>query len=138
MSDKGKITVADVMQVAVRTVPSTMTLSDLEDQLMAAKMTGFPVVDQGKLVGVVSRSDVVKRICSERDLAERTSDFYFDESGFYESKMDSFKVIADRVGERLEGLLVRDVMVTNPSTVSLDQPVSEVARRLMEQHIHRL
>ena len=62
-------------------------------------MSGFPVVDQGKLVGVVSRSDVVRRICSERDVAERTSDFFFDETGFYEAPMDSFNDSADRVGE---------------------------------------
>ena len=137
MGDASEFTVADIMKVAVKTVPSTMTLTDLENELIGSQMSGFPVVDRGKLVGVVSRSDVVGRICAERDVAERTSDFYFDETGFYEEKMESFQDIADRVGERLEGLLVRDVMVTDPYTVALDQPISGVAQRFIDHHIHR-
>jgi CBS domain-containing protein len=131
------LTAADVMQVAVKTVPSTMTLSDLEDELIREKVSGFPVVDAGKLVGVVSRSDVVRQISAEREVAERTSDFYFDETGFYEAKMESFKDVADRVGERLEGLLVADVMVSDPHTVALNQPIIEVAHRFILHHVHR-
>jgi CBS domain-containing protein len=139
MSDTpATLTAADVMQVAVKTVPSTMTLSDLEDELLRASVSGFPVVDEGKLVGVVSRSDVVRRISSEREIAERTSDFYFDETGFYEDKMDSWKDIADRVGERLEGLLVGDVMAENPHTIAIGQPITEIAERFIRHHVHRL
>lgn len=133
-----EFTVADVMQVAVKTVPSTMTLSELEEELVQAAVSGFPVVDEGKLVGVVSRSDVVAKICDERDIATKTSDFYFDETEFYEAKMESFKDVADRVGERLEGLLVKDMMVTSPHTVALDQTLSEAARRFIDHRVHRL
>ena len=128
---------ADVMRVAVRTVPSTMALPDFESELLKAGVSGFPVVDDGELVGVVSRSDVVRQICAERDVAEHTSDFYFDETGFYESKMESFKDIADRVGERIEGLLVADVMVKNPLTVSPNQPIGVIARRFIDHRVHR-
>jgi len=138
MSDTpATLTAADVMQVAVKTVPSTMTLSDLEDELLRAGVSGFPVVDDGTLVGVVSRSDVLQRISTEREVAERTSDFYFDETGFYEAKMESFKDIADRVGERLEGLLVRDVMATDPLIVLLGQPITEIADRFLRHRVHR-
>jgi CBS domain-containing protein len=115
-----------------------MTLSELEEELVSAGVSGFPVVDEGKLVGVVSRSDVVAKICDERDVATKTSDFFFDETGFYEAKMESFKDIADRVGERLEGLLVKDMMVTNPHTVTLDRSISEAARSFIDHRIHRL
>jgi len=132
-----ELTAADVMQVAVKTVPSTMSLPELEDELIRAGVSGFPVVDQGELVGVVSRSDIVRQICSERDVAERTSDFYFDQQGFHETKMESFKEIADRVGERIEGLLLSDVMIKNPRTIPLDQPISEIARHFADHHVHR-
>jgi CBS domain-containing protein len=133
-----KLTAGDVMQAAVKTVPSTMTLPDFESKVIDEQVSGFPVVDEGKLVGVISRSDVVRQICNEREVAKNTSDFYFDETGFYESVMASLKDIADRVGERIEGLCVKDVMVSNPRTVALDQPISDVARCFVEHRIHRL
>lgn len=133
-----ELTAGDIMKVAVSTVPSTLSLPELERQLLDKKVSGFPVVDQGELVGVVSRSDVVSQICAEREVAEKISDFYFDEIGFYESKMESFKDIADRVGERIEGLVVGDVMSSNPQTIPLSCPISEIARQLAESRFHRL
>jgi len=135
---EGKLTAGDVMQVAVKTVPSTMTLPEFESKVLSEQVSGFPVVDEGRLVGIVSRSDVVRQICAEREVAENTSDFYFDEKGFHESQMTSFNDIANRVGERIEGLCVKDVMISNPRTVSLDQPIADVARCFAEHGIHRL
>ncbi len=136
--DLSQLTAADVMQVVVKTVPSTMTLPELEQELMRAKVSGFPVVDAGKLVGVVSQSDIVRQMCAERDVAEKTSDFYFDETGFHEMKLESAKEISDRIGERLEGLLVKDVMAKKTITVEIDQPLSEIASRFIDHHVHRL
>ncbi|QDS93921.1 inosine 5'-monophosphate dehydrogenase [Roseimaritima multifibrata] len=133
-----ELTANDIMKVAVSTVPSTLPLPDLERQLLTANVSGFPVVDEGKLVGIVSRSDVVSQICAEREVAKETSDFYFDESGFHESKMESFKDIADRVGERIEGLKVGDVMTSNPHTIPLNCPISEIARQIAKYRFHRL
>ena len=132
------MTVADVMQVTVKSVPSEMPLSDLEQELVSANVSGFPVVDDLKLVGVVSRSDIIRRICDEREVAQETSDFYFDEIGFHESKMKSLKDIADRVGERLESLTVCDVMANNPWTVRSSQKLSEAAKAFVDHRIHRL
>ena len=114
------------------------TLPEFESKVLSEQVSGFPVVDEGRLVGIVSRSDVVRQICEEREVAKNTSDFYFDETGFHESQMTSFNDIADRVGERIEGLCVKDVMVTSPRTVSLDQPIADVARCFSEHGIHRL
>ena len=139
MSDTAKeLTARDVMEVAVKTIPSTLSLPEFEQELLAMGVSGFPVIDDGTLTGVISRSDVVRQICSEREVAETTSDFYFDEVNFYESKMESFNDVADRVGERIEGLLVRDVMIKNPRTIPLDCPISEIAAKFIKYQIHRL
>jgi CBS domain-containing protein len=135
---KSNLTVADVMQVVVKTVQSKMTLPELEEELLRTGVSGFPVVDDSQLVGVVSRSDVIRQICNERDTASRTSDFYFDESHFHEVKMASFKQIADRVGERIEGLEVKDVMIKNPYTARLDQPIADIAKSFIDHRIHRM
>ena len=134
----GELVVADVMQVAVKSVPPSMSLPELEKELLQAGVSGFPVVDGNMLVGVVSRSDIVSQLCAEREIAEHTSDFYFDEKNFYEIEMGSFKDIADRVGERIEGLTVKDVMIKNPLTSRLNQPIGEAAKRFVDHQIHRL
>lgn len=131
-------TVADVMRPAVKSVPSTMTLQELEKKLLEERVGGFPVVDAGKMVGVVSRSDIVAQICNEREVAEKISDFYFDESGFREAPLASPNDIADRIGERMEQLCVSDVMTRHPMTVSLGLPISELAKRFVQHRLHRL
>ncbi len=133
-----QLTVADVMQVAVKTVPSSMSLPALEDELLQARVSGFPVVDDNQLVGVVSRSDIVRQLSAERTVAQLTSDFYLDQQGFHEVKMESLVDIADRVGERIESLKVQDVMVKNPLTTRLDQPIAQAAKQFVEHRVHRL
>jgi len=133
----GGLTVADVMRDAVKTIASTMTLPEFEERLLADNVSGYPVVDEGKLVGVVSRSDVIRQICAEREVAEKTSDFYFDETGFHETPMKSFADISDRIGERLETLRVADVMAHQPITVPMEMSVHDLAERFIHDRVHR-
>jgi CBS domain-containing protein len=132
-----ELTVAQVMRDAIKTVPSSMPLPIFEQQLLADGVSGYPVIDQGKLVGVISRSDVIRQICTEREVAEKTSDFYFDESGFYEVPMTSFADISDRIGERLETLCVADVMVKHPLTVPMEMPIHDLAAKFISHRVHR-
>ena len=136
--DECPLTAKDVMQVDVVTVESKLLLADLERTLISVGISGCPVVDDGQLVGVVSRSDVVRQLCDERLLAERGSDYYRDATGFHEVPLVSFKDISDRVGERIESFQVKDVMTSKPWAVSPTQPLYEVAQKLTEHQIHRL
>lgn len=139
MTDTPKIwTAADVMQTAVHTVPSSLPLAAFEEQLIAHRVSGFPVVDHGRLVGVISRTDVIRQICEEREVAEKTSDFYFDETGFHEDPMDEPGEIAERIGERMESLTVGDVMARLPATIPLDLPLVDVAHKFIALRVHRL
>ena len=67
-------TARDLMQSPVRTVRPEMSLADLERTFLEAGYSGFPVVDGGKLVGVVTRSDVVRRLSVEQNVGEMISD----------------------------------------------------------------
>lgn len=133
-----QILVGDVMQVNVTTVPSTLTLPELEKQLLASRMSGFAVVDGTEFVGVVSRSDIVDQLCMERELAQKTSDFYFDELGFHEVALHTYRDVADRVGERIETMTVADVMSKNPITVAPTQTIEEAALLMMQKRVHRV
>lgn len=61
------LTAADLMQRRVETLSSGMTLNEAIQAFSRSHHRGFPVVDQGKLVGIVTQTDL-------SDLSRRPSD----------------------------------------------------------------
>jgi CBS domain-containing protein len=131
------LTVRDVMQVPVHVVSPEMSLPELERELIEKRVTGFPVVENGQLVGVVSRSDVVRQLLAERRLAETTSDFYWDHTGFHEEPAESIQQVANRVGQRIEQLRVKDLMSRQLVALDVDDSVELAAQKFVDHGIHR-
>jgi len=132
------LNVRDLMQSRVHTVPPGMPLAELDQEFIDKRVSGFPVVDAGQLVGIVSRADIVRQLELERQLAENVSDFYWDRSGFHEEPVESIQQIANRFGQSLEGLHVRDLMSQHLVVVSADDSLTVLAQRFVEHHIHRV
>jgi CBS domain-containing protein len=133
------ILVTQVMRRSLQTVPPSMTLLDLEHAFVQRGFSGFPVVEGEQLVGVVSRTDIVKQMDLERQIAQHTSDYFRDANDeFYEIPLLSTDQIADRVGERMAQLTVGDVMHRQLFAVRSDQPLRLVAEMMMEHDIHRV
>ena len=129
-------TARDVMQAEVRTVGANMALPDLERAFLKERVTGFPVVERdGQLVGIVSRSDVVRQLSVEQSVGEEMSDYYRQDSVPSVSALPS---IAEHVGRRMEGLKVREVMIERLITCAPDEPLEDIARRLVKERIHRM
>jgi len=55
------LTAATVMQSRVETLSSQMPLSEVKQAFARSHHRGFPVVDDGKLVGIVTQTDVAER-----------------------------------------------------------------------------
>ncbi len=53
-----RLTAADVMQTKVETLASTMTLDEVKQAFGRSHHRGFPVLTDGKLVGIVTQSDL--------------------------------------------------------------------------------
>jgi CBS domain-containing protein len=123
----------DVMQKNVLAVSPDMTLAALEDFLIAKRISGVPVIEHGALVGIVSRSDVVRSLSLERALAG----LIVAESTAPESADDPVRLPAG-LASQLVARTVRDAMVSDPVTVAPDMPIAEVARVLQARHIHRV
>jgi CBS domain-containing protein len=132
------ITAADVMCTAVMTAAPRDKLVDVERSFISERVSGVPVVDDGRLVGVVSRSDIVRQLCVEQSLSEEVSDYFRQYQGFVDETTEAFEAIADRVGRRIEHLCVRDMMIRRLVTVGPNDPLAHVARQLTEHHIHRV
>ncbi|MCG8669466.1 MAG: CBS domain-containing protein [Pseudomonadales bacterium] len=58
-------TAADVMHPEVLTVDPQMDISDLAQQLTKNKPKMYPVVGEGKLLGVITRSDILRALVDQ-------------------------------------------------------------------------
>jgi CBS domain-containing protein len=131
-------TVADLMQRQLITVEPETSLADLERTFIHARVGAMPVVEHdGRLVGIVSRSDVVRQLALERSLGEAVADAYRDQTDetFAEKSRDE---IAEAIGQRMERLRVRDVMILDVVAATPGMPLAEAARRMLERKVHRL
>jgi CBS domain-containing protein len=127
----------DVMQRDVHSVLPKMSLADLERTFCDSGQSGFPVVGDGnRLVGVVSRTDIVRKLAVEQSYAEYESAYYWDVGG--PEPDDGLDDIGLQIGQRLEGMQVEDVMSHSPITVTGDTPLRDLAQILIDRKIHRL
>lgn len=105
--------VADIMQTTVQTIGMDDSVADVITTLAERHVSGLPVVDpRGRLVGVISSTDVLQLLAELPDSLQRT--------------------------HMLEDTLVRDVMTTKPITVDADADVQQAAQGMLYREIHRL
>jgi CBS domain-containing protein len=132
--------VRDVMTKSLVTIGPEETLADLESLLLAKRIGGVPVVERGRLVGIVSRSDLVRLLGTEQSIADVQidSDREYREDAFASDEVAERTAAAAQVAERLARFRVRDAMVSEVASVDAEAPLREVARQLAERRIHRL
>lgn len=64
-------TVDKLMTQEVVTISSEAKVQDAAELFLHKKGNPIPVVDEGKLVGIISRADIVKLIAGEKELREK-------------------------------------------------------------------
>jgi CBS domain-containing protein len=113
------------------------SLTELRHLLIESHVSGVPVVDGGRLVGVVSRSDLVR----VEELVEALDD-EVAEGEWHERQTDGFNHARREpfVGfrRRLSQLKVKDAMRAQVLTCSPDTPIPEVAAEMVRHHVHRI
>lgn len=131
--------VRDAMETKLQTVQPRLPVAEFEQRLLEHRVGGFPVVEDGKLVGVVTRSDVVRTLNVERTYQEQISDFYNSVSPFSEADVaESVAQIGARIGARIEDMTIKDVMCTTVLTAEPDQTLEEISRIMVDHGVHRL
>jgi CBS domain-containing protein len=112
-------------------------LAQLDEILIEQRIGGVPVVDDGKLVGVVSRSDVARVQVLMNSLDGLVTDrlrWMSQADGFEHSERPEFKAFRSSIG----GLKVKDVMHHEVVTCTPDERIVAVAEMMVRQHIHRV
>lgn len=127
--------VRDLMRSDVDTVRPDTSLVEMERKAIELRVGRFPVVEDDVVVGVVSRSDVIRALNVERAYEAQQSDFY----GHTQSDpIADSSARGARIGARVEGMKVADAMVRQVIGAGPDEAITSVARTMAEKRIHRL
>jgi CBS domain-containing protein len=132
---------ADLMTSEIKAVEPEMRLSDLEAFFTNERMSGAPVVSAGRLIGVVSRSDVVRVLAREDKQIRTEISFYY-----YLSPWDEEVTLPDLVthqsstllGRRLETLKVKDAMTHRIVAVAPDASIEDLCKEMTAHRVHRV
>ena len=104
--------VSEVMQPGVATVSPELPITTFHEFLTGEEIGGAPVVDQnGALQGIASKTDIVN--------------FQATDPAFLNDEV-------------LQGVTVAEIMTRGVLTVGVSEPVSEVARKMVDSNIHRV
>jgi CBS domain-containing protein len=130
-------TARDLMTLEVLFVDHDMTLTELAAFLTDHEISGAAVRDgSGKLIGVVSLTDLAGVARGGEMPAQLTAGgAFYDQS--WEDALDEWDAVTITLPEEGE-LRVADIMTPAVLTVDADAPVSEVARAMLDSHVHRL
>ncbi len=124
--------VRDIMTKNVRTVEADWSVEELRAFLIEHGISGAPVTEQGKLVGVVSSTDLLQTNGAERGRSH---------AGYFSTSLDR-PLAPDELRtmhvDDASGQTVRDVMTPVVFHVSDDARVDEVADTMVRGRIHRV
>jgi len=105
-------TVHDIMTTEVTTLGCNDSLQLVKDIMTLGRVRHFPVMEDGKVVGVVSQRDL------------------------YKASLGSVMKYGEKAQRAvLEGIVVKEVMSDPPITIAPHASVQEAARLMMEKKI---
>jgi CBS domain-containing protein len=117
--------VKDIMSTAVKTVEPDTKLVEVASLMCLYRYSGLPVVDDGKLVGIIAEKDVLHRLFpSLDDLMEGMATIDLDKM------MSQYKDVLS--------LKVQDVMTADPVTVGPDMHVLRAATVMVRHKFRRI
>ena len=127
----------DVMQTSVVTVRPQLPLNGLEEVLLRHRIHGAPVVEGGRVLGIVSRSDVVRQLKLEE---ERLTDsaYYLEPFDADLRTPEDHRQVLEAAAARVAQLRVCDVMIEDLRSVSPEATLQEVAKVMLEGPVHRV
>jgi predicted transcriptional regulator len=108
MSTPVTLRVGDLMTADPVVVDQDAPIADAEMLLRSYRISGLPVLEDGTLVGVISQTDILNARSSEL------------------------------IGSNWNRVRVRHLMTRPAMTVHMDATVDDAARRMLDEHVHRL
>ena len=117
--------VKDIMTTNVRTVSSDKKLGEVVSLMCIYRYSGIPVVDEGKLVGTVSESDILGKMFPKlEDLMSGMSTVDYD------AQMDQYSDVVS--------ITVRDVMTPVVISVKPEMHILQAASMMVGRKFRRI
>lgn len=129
------IVAKDLMTTDILTVEPELTIEQLATFLIDNEISGAPVMENGRAIGVVSLVDVAAATSEQNAplLSGPAPDYY---ARGWEIELDD--VEARRFRAPGESRTVRDIMSRAVYAVEEETPISDVAEIMVDAHLHRL
>ncbi len=129
--------VKDVMTKKVVFVSSADRITDVIELMKKHKLTGVPVVENEKVVGILTDGDIIRALdipdLPSEDLSPPPFDFI---ERVIRIKMEEWDV------ERALGVwkdgIVKDIMTKPAVTINENADIEEAADLMLEKNVHRL
>ena len=119
--------VGDFMTKEPMTIDVEATLEKVARALTEKGITGAPVLEGGKVVGVISQKDLLSRAAGTRKVPLRVRG----------PQSERYAANTEAIGKALAGT-VRDVMTRKKETVSPDSKMSDAAALMLRKKINRV
>lgn len=121
----------DVMTADPVCVGPATTIREIARVFEEHEISGVPVVDaQGRVIGVVSKTDLIRR-CSE-GTDDMPPAYLFEVLGEQGEESETSEVVPEPL------ICVDDFMTEDAVTVAPDEPVPSIARLMADKRIHRV
>lgn len=137
MPAAAKLTAADVMTRSLVLTRPDQDLLEVEGILFERRISGLPVVENGKLVGVVSAGDVARVQVFMNSLDGQVDDIQEWSSqadGFQHAEPPAFHGFRELIAKFKVRDAMNDQVVTCVPTASL----AAVAGQMISEHVHRV
>lgn len=117
----------DVMTAPVITATPETPVRDIASLLLEKRISGLPIVEGGRVVGILSEGDLLRRV----ELGtERRRPKWLD--ALIDPKVQAADFSVSR------GMLARDVMTRDVVSVAPESELGEIAKLLEQRHIKRV
>lgn len=126
-----EITVRDIMTPDPVTISRDTSVTDAAKLMTENKVGALPVVEEGKLVGIVTESDLIMQ-----DVKIEFPTYLHLLDGFIMYPPSTIKF--ENELKKAVAATVKDVMTPNPITIAADATIEDVASMLAEKEISRL
>jgi len=123
------------MTQKVFTVSPKLSLYELERELLHRKISGAPVIEGGKVVGIISRTDIERAESASSDEACLGSSYYWD--GVF-APAEASSGASDIQLEFLRNTYVKEVMTPQVISVASTDSVQTIAGLMLDKKIHRV
>jgi len=123
-------TVKDILTTEVITVSPDTEIVKAAKILMEKRINGIPVVDKGRLVGILCQSDL---IAQQKKFPVPSLFTFLD--GYI--SLTSEKHLEKEI-QKIAATTVEQAMTPNPVTVTPDTPIDEVATLMVDKNFHTL